>query len=148
MLSYVSHEIMAGKPALEGLPATFGTQEDCATLRIVCEDSRVGMQVELLYTVFHDTDAITRSVKVTNTGTEAFDLTKVYSACIDMDNRDYDMVSLHGSWARESAIFKERRWGMVSRMSAHSAGNPAIRTIRFSHLWTNIRHRSTAKSMR
>lgn len=104
MLSYVSHEIMAGKPALEGLPATFGTQEDCATLRIVCEDSYVGMQVELLYTVFHDTDAITRSVKVTNTGTEAFDLTKVYSACIDMDNRDYDMVSLHGSWARERHI--------------------------------------------
>ena len=46
MLSYVSHEIMAGKLALEGLPATFGTQEDCETLRIVCEDSYVGMQVE------------------------------------------------------------------------------------------------------
>lgn len=60
MLSYVSHEIFAGKPALEGLPATFGTEEECTTLKIVCCDSYVGMQVELLYTVFHDNDAITR----------------------------------------------------------------------------------------
>ena len=104
MLSYVSHEIMAGKPELEGLPATFGTEEDCTTLRLLCEDRYVGMQVELLYTVFRDTDAITRSVRVTNVGTEHFYLTKVYSACIDMDNRDYDMVSLHGSWARERHI--------------------------------------------
>lgn len=104
MLSYVSHEIVAGKPELEGLPATFGTEEDCTTLRLLCEDKYVGMQVELLYTVFRDTDAITRSVRVTNVGTEHFYLTKVYSACIDMDNRDYDMVSLHGSWARERHI--------------------------------------------
>ena len=104
MLSYVSHEIFAGKPALEGLPATFGTAEECTTLKIVCCDSYAGMQVELLYTVFHDIDAITRSVKVTNTGEEPIYLTKVYSACIDMDNRDYDMVSLHGSWARERHI--------------------------------------------
>ena len=104
MLSYVSHEIVPGKPKLEGLPATFGTEEECTTLKLLCEDRYVGMQVELLYTVFHDVDVITRSVRVTNTGTGHFYLTKVYSACIDMDNRDYDMVSLHGSWARERHI--------------------------------------------
>lgn len=104
MLSYVSHEIIGGKPALEGLPATFGTKEECETLKIVCEDAYVGMRVELLYTVFHDIDAITRSVRVINDGKAHFYLTKVYSACIDMDNRDFDMVSLHGSWARERHI--------------------------------------------
>lgn len=103
-LSYVSHEIIQGKPELEGLPATFGAKEDCETLRLVCEDKYVGMRVELLYTAFQDTDVITRSVKVINIGKEHFYLTKVYSACIDMDNRDYDMVSLHGSWARERHI--------------------------------------------
>ncbi|MDE7324215.1 MAG: alpha-galactosidase [Lachnospiraceae bacterium] len=104
MLSYVSHEIMAGKPALEGLPATFGTKEECTTLKLLCEDKYAGMQVELFYTTFHDTDVITRSVRVTNVGRECFYLTKIFSACIDMDNRDYDMVSLHGSWARERHI--------------------------------------------
>lgn len=103
-LSYVSHEIIDGKPALEGLPATFGTKEECSTLKLVCRDNYVGMQVELLYTVFYDTDAITRSVKVTNIGKEYFYLTKVFSACIDMDNKEFDMITLHGSWARERHI--------------------------------------------
>ncbi len=103
-LSYVSHEIIDGKPALEGLPATFGTKEECSTLKLVCKDNYVGMQVELLYTVFYDTDVITRSVRVTNIGKEYFYLTKVFSACIDMDNKEFDMITLHGSWARERHI--------------------------------------------
>ncbi len=104
MLSYVSHEIMAGKPGLAGLPATFGSDKECETLKLVCEDVYVGMQVELLYTAFSDVDVITRSVRVVNKGKEPFYLTKVYSACLDMDNRDYDMITLHGSWARERHI--------------------------------------------
>lgn len=104
MLTYVSHEIFKGKPELEGLPAAFGTQEECMTLRLICEDRAAGMRAELLYTVFNDTDVITRSVRITNIGQEHFYLTKVYSACIDMDNNDFDMVSLHGSWARERRI--------------------------------------------
>lgn len=101
VLSYVSHEIIEGKPELTGLPATFGDTGECETLKIICEDTCAGMQVELLYTVFSDVDVITRSAKVVNAGSEPFYLTKVYSACLDMDNRDYDMITLHGSWARE-----------------------------------------------
>ncbi len=104
MLSYVSHEIIKGKPELEGLPATFGDESTCTTLKLVCADKHVGMQAELLYTTFEDTDVITRSVRITNISDEHFYLTKVFSACIDMDNRDFDMVSLHGSWARERHI--------------------------------------------
>ena len=100
-LSYKDYEIMEGKPDLEGLPATFGDKDSCTTLKVICEDSIVGMQVELFYTAFSDTDVITRSVRVTNTGEEAFYLTKVFSASFDMDNAEYDMLSLHGSWARE-----------------------------------------------
>lgn len=104
MLSYVSHEIFNGKPKLEGLPATFAEDEDCMTLKLVCVDWYAGLQAELLYTAFNDTDVITRSVKVTNIGQEHFYLTKVYSACIDMDYKNFEMISLHGSWARERHI--------------------------------------------
>ncbi len=100
----MSYEILEGKPELAGLPATFGTAGECITLKLLCEDRHVGMQVELLYTVFQDVDVVTRSVKITNTGKEHFYLTKVCSACLDMDNRDYDMISLHGSWGRERHI--------------------------------------------
>ena len=58
----------------------------------------------LQYGIFDEADVITRSVKVVNTGKEDLYLTKVYSACLDMDNKDFEAISLHGSWARERQI--------------------------------------------
>lgn len=103
-LSYVSHRIYDGKPKLDGLPATFGQEGECKTLELECEDSILKLQVILLYSVFNDTDVIARSVKIINNGEAPIYLTKVMSACIDMDNEGYEMITLHGSWARERAI--------------------------------------------
>lgn len=103
-LNYVSHKIYEGKPALDGLPATYGAEGECKTLELLCEDSILKLQIILLYTVFDDTDVITRSVKVVNNGENPVYLTKVLSACIDMDNDGYEIITLHGSWARERAI--------------------------------------------
>lgn len=50
--------------------------------------------------MFEDEDVITRSVSVKNAGDRNIRLTKVYSACIDMDDEDFEMLTLHGSWAR------------------------------------------------
>lgn len=103
-LSYVSHRIYEGKEALAGLPATFGEKDACMTLEITCEDRTLNLLVVLSYSIFADTDAIARSVRIINNGGEAVYLTKVLSACIDMDNDNYEMITLHGSWARERAI--------------------------------------------
>ena len=103
-LNYVSHRILKGKPALAGLPASFGGEEDCESIEILCEDAFTGLQAALLYTVFEQADVITRSVRIINKGKEAFYLTKVISASIDMDNREFEAISLHGSWARERQI--------------------------------------------
>lgn len=103
-LSYVSHKITEGKDGLEGLPASFGKAGECETLKILCEDKVTGLQVILQYGIFDEADVITRSVKVVNIGKEDLYLTKVYSACLDMDNKDFEAISLHGSWARERQI--------------------------------------------
>ena len=103
-MNYVSHKVLSGKQSLVGLPASFGTEKECSTLEITCEDSVTGLQAVLSYTVFEDVDVITRSVKVINTGKAFLHLTKVYSACLDMDNKDFEAVTLHGSWARERHI--------------------------------------------
>lgn len=103
-LSCVSHCIYDGKNALEGLPATFGGKDECKTLEITCEDSVLKLQVILSYSIFADTDAIARSVRIVNNSSEAVYLTKVMSTCLDMDNDDFEMITLHGCWARERAI--------------------------------------------
>ena len=102
-LQYCGHRILAGKPALAGLPATFGTEQECDSLEITLLDPILNLEVRLLYTAFRDVDVITRSLRVTNRGgrEEAIYLTKVLSACLDMDNADYSLLTLHGSWARE-----------------------------------------------
>ena len=103
-LTYVSHEIYGGKKALKDLPATFGKEEECTTLDILCEDLILGLKVVLSYTAFKDVDAITRSVRVINEGKDPIYLTKVMSTCLDMDNQNFDLITLHGSWARERHI--------------------------------------------
>lgn len=109
---YHSHRILEGKKKLAGLPASFGTAEEVQSLEVVCEDPIVNLRVILQYAVFEKEDIITRSVKIENCGTKAVQLEKVYSACLDMDNQKYEMLSLHGSWARERHIQRgEVRYG-------------------------------------
>lgn len=103
-VNYVSHEITEEKPRLFGLPSTFSGEEQTKTLILHCKDEALSLEIDLLYTVFYEEDVITRSVVVKNAGGEELYLTKVLSACLDMDDRDFEMVSLHGSWARERQI--------------------------------------------
>ncbi len=108
LLTYVSHEIYRGKNKLEGLPATFGNEEEVTTLAITCRDAALGLRAVLTYSVFEDTDAIARSVCFYNDGDSPVCLEKAMSACLDMDNRDFDMLTLHGSWARERHMDRRR----------------------------------------
>ena len=103
-IHYVSHKIYNGKKALKGLPASFGTEEEVQTLDILCEDEILGLQVVLSYSVFEKENVITRSVKLINKGDQKLKIEKIYSACLDMDNENFEMLTLHGSWARERHI--------------------------------------------
>ena len=106
-LKFVDYDIVNGKPGISGLPASFVGEEEVQTLVVHMMDGGCGIDVDLIYSVFEDEDVITRSVSVKNAGDRDIRLTKVYSACIDMDDEDFEMLTLHGSWARERQI--ERR---------------------------------------
>lgn len=103
-LCYKGYEVTTGKPALEGLPATWGGDSDCSTLKIFCYDKLLGMKVTLMYSVYEEVDALTRSVLIENEGEEAFYIEKILSASVDMDDRNFEVISLAGSWARERHI--------------------------------------------
>lgn len=103
-MMYEGHNIYKGKKGLPGLPATFGTEDECTTLELYIVDKVLGLKATLFYTVFDKEDVITRSVTVTNASENVIHLTKVLSTSVDIDDEDYQMLSLHGSWARERAI--------------------------------------------
>lgn len=121
---YKSHNIRKGKPGLKGLPASFGTEDEVETLEIICQDPVLQMEVCLSYSVFGKEDVIARNVYVRNYGEKTLWLEKVYSACLDMDNEDFEMITLCGSWGRECHIQRSRihkgRQGTESRRGESS----------------------------
>ena len=113
--SYESHNIYKGKKKLEGLPATFGSEADSMTLDITAIDKATGLKAVLSYSVFEGIDAITRSIRFVNTSDAPIMLDKVMSMTMDMDNEGYELLTLHGSWARERAMdFREIGYGDTS----------------------------------
>ncbi len=101
-LKYKSYKITDGAKNLPGLPSVFG--ENAQTLEITTEDPILGIQVILIYTVFDDLDAIVRSTRIISQAQNPLFIKKAYSASFDMDNQNYDVITLHGSWARERHI--------------------------------------------
>ena len=105
-LYYESYEIIDGKPELEGLPSTFG--DDVQTLCINLKDDILKLEVELRYSVFAGNDAVMRSAVISNCGDKPLYLDKVLSACVELGYGQNEYITLHGSWARERRIDRQR----------------------------------------
>ena len=134
-LYYVSHEIYSGKPQIEGLPSVYVENDaEATTLEIVLREPRKNLEVTLVYTVMESYDVITRSVRVKNDSTEPVVLEKVYSALVDFNHDNFDMITLNGAWGRERYPERvkvrrgEQSVGSVRGASSHQA-NPFIALV-------------------
>ena len=103
-LKYINHKISGETKPLTGLPAVFGNEKDSSVLELTATDDVLNAEVTIIYTVFEKLDAIIRSVRIKNNGTKPLYIRKALSFAIDMDDDNFDMISLHGSWARERHI--------------------------------------------
>lgn len=104
-IKYVSHRIYAGKPIIEGQPATYADDDEATTLEIICLDEVSGTSVTLFYTVFERIGAMTRHVRVTNTSDGVLNIQRAFSACVDFhDASDMELVHLYGSWGKERRL--------------------------------------------
>ncbi len=107
-LRYAGYEIREGKYELPGLPAVYAKPEEAQTLEIVLEDAVSKVRVRLLYGVLEDEDIITRSVKITNYGTEYIVVEKASSACLDFITGEYDLLSFYGRHIMERNLQRAR----------------------------------------
>ncbi len=103
-LSYKGYVIKNDKRDLPGLPSTFKGEAQCESLEVTLEDKNLSFEVCLIYSVFTDNDAIVRSAVVKNNNSDDVYITKIMSTSIDLDNDNYELLTLHGSWARERNI--------------------------------------------
>jgi len=117
-LRYAGYEIREGKYELPGLPAVYAGQQEAQTLQIVLEDAVSKVRVQLLYGVLEDEDIITRSVKITNYGTECVVVEKAASACLDFITVRYDLLSFYGRHTMERNLQRSE-----IRHGSHSIGS-------------------------
>jgi alpha-galactosidase len=101
-LRYASHRTMAGKPTLDGLPATY-TEDDteAETLEVTVIDEPAGIEVDLRFTIFAGRPVIARSATVRNAGPGPAELRCAMSLTVDLPDPDWTLIGLAGSWARE-----------------------------------------------
>ena len=132
LFTYAGHSITAGKPALEGLPHAYVEAEDEAdTLSILLRDELTGVELTLLFTIYAHRNAIARSARFVNTGSESVHLEKALSACVDFPDHNLVWMQFSGAWARERAP-KERPLEMgvtaIESMRGHSSAhqNPFV----------------------
>ncbi|MBE3569569.1 MAG: alpha-galactosidase, partial [Bacillales bacterium] len=122
---YQHHKIYKGKPKLEGLPATYVEKgEEAITLEISLYDKLIDTEIQLLYTVFSEWNALARSARVVNHGQQALNLTRMMSASIDFFDSQFEMVHLSGSWGRERYVkMRKLQPGIQSISSARGASS-------------------------
>ena len=107
VLEYVGHTIYAGKKPLAGLPATYVENDsEAASLEIELVDPLTKVQVTAVYTIYEDTGAITRSLRIANGGAETVRLNGAMAASVPLYGRDYELIHLKGAWARERRVVR------------------------------------------
>ena len=94
---YETHEILAVKPAIPGMPSMRGGE----TLKLTLKDRYSEMRVHLFYTVYDDAAVIARRMEVENRTDEDVKILRAYSFALDVCGADYDLLTIENAWARE-----------------------------------------------
>ncbi len=105
---YKSHRIYKGKPALKGLPSLYENKEgECETLEIDVRDDVTGAEAVLIYTVFNNYGAMTKSVRIKNASDKPMDIEKAYSSSVTLPTKDFDMLHLYGRHCSERNMVRQ-----------------------------------------
>lgn len=135
-MRYKSHKIFKGKPALQGLPATYVEDEqEAETLEITLEDTVAKIELLLSYSVYEEKNVITRTAKIINNSSDSVDILRALSINVDIRDADFELLHLSGAWGNERLIERNPlRRGVQSVSSARGASshqhNPFLALVR------------------
>lgn len=107
-LRFAGAEILDGKPELKGLPAFFDREGVSQTLEICLRDTVYDLRVYLLYTVFEQYDAITRSARIVNRTGGTVILNAALSTCLDFFDDSLDFITFYGKHIGERSLNRAR----------------------------------------
>ena len=101
---FIIHKDTAAE--LDEMPSLFKGGKSADTLEIVMYDECIDFEVRLYYTVFDEYDIVARRAVLVNKADKKIEITRAYSASLDLPMGDYDMLHLAGAWGREREIVR------------------------------------------
>jgi len=109
-----------GKVPSPDYTPTLRLDDDCdaTSLIIRCRDTVTNLLVELIYTVLHKEDIITRRSCVVNNTDDVVKVDLLSSTTLDLDTNEFYMTQLSGAWARERQIVSQRLTDGVSAVES------------------------------
>jgi hypothetical protein len=144
-LRYRYHNIIRGKePMPDGLPGLRCNSEDeASTLIVTMSDISTGLEVDLIYVVIHDYDAVIRRNVIRNVDTRTQKgcsgkiIQRAFSSTLDFESstQAFHLTQLSGSWARERHIIETKlthgmqSFGSTRGVSGHQHNPFAAITI-------------------
>jgi alpha-galactosidase len=100
---YENHEIVEGSVPMEGLPTAYGGNE---TLKIILKDKAYPIFIDLYYTVFEQTNVISRRAVVRNEGNAPITIRRIMSISMDLPDEGFQIYTLDGGWIKEANLHK------------------------------------------
>lgn len=125
---YESHEVLEGTVAMEAMPTAYGGNQ---TLIIRLKDKAYPIFIDLYYTVFKQTNVISRRTVVRNEGNIPITIRRIMSLSMDLPDECFQMYTLDGGWIKEANLHKRPvSYGITINSSTTGASsnrhNPAF----------------------
>ncbi len=99
---FLSHRVIDGCVASNMLPTAYAEKGEAETLEITLWDEVGKQKLYLLYTVFAETDVMTRRVILENCGEGDVLIRRLMSMQLDLENRGFSLVTFDGAWIKET----------------------------------------------
>ncbi|MCL2243534.1 MAG: alpha-galactosidase [Treponema sp.] len=99
---YDSHNIKDGFIPMKELPSSRGANDECASLALRMRDKTCAVTLTLIYTVYEETNCITRRAVLENNDSRPLVIRRLLSMMFDMPDMGFTLVTFDGDWAREA----------------------------------------------
>ncbi len=99
---FTAYRIVEGCVPMAELPSAYDESNRAQTLILSLADESNRMELELSYTVFEDTDVITRRAILSNHSGADCEIRRLMSLNLDMENRGFSMITFDGNWIKET----------------------------------------------
>ncbi len=96
-----TYEAREGKEPIEDLPSSYGNDDEVDSLYINLIDAKYDLRLTLKYSVFEETDVITKSARITNNSDFSVRIKRIMSNQLDFMPVDMRFHTFTGAWARE-----------------------------------------------